>query len=522
MAFKRIIIMDIFEIIRRWHNRQKISHIAQSLGYDRKTVRNYIHQAQQHGITLHGPLPNKQHLIELIQPVIKNKQRPTTAQQILAPYLPEIVDLINDQHHPLKPKLAFEVICERHDLTAKVSYSSFKRFIRRHQIIIAPHKATCRIEVPPGSEIQIDYGKVGLINDPLEHKRRTIYAFIATLAYSRHKYVEFVYKQDQQSFVASHVNMFEYFEGVTQRLVIDNLKNGVIKADLYDPRLNRTYQEMAEHYHYFIDPCRVRHPKDKGKVERDVQTIRDQFRKLLALYPQLDIQQANRHIKSWLTQQYGQRPHGTTQLKPYVTFIELEQPTLQQLPSEPFVIAQWKQATVHPDHYVQFNHKLYSVPHRYVGKKVWLKGTHQFVEIYDDYQLVKRWIITANYRHTDWHDFPANVRAALDDGLPLQLQAKAARIGPQFKQLVRHILKPHAFINLRKAQGLLTLAANCNPKLIEQAATVALQQQLAVTPNNFKRLLEQIDQQHQTHTPLPLSQQSLEFIRDANYFVHEP
>ena len=93
----------------------------------------------------------------------------------------------------------------------------------------------------------------------------TVYAFIATLSHSRHKFVDFVYKQDQQSFVASHVKMFNYFDGVPKRLVIDNLKNGVLKADLYDPRLNPTYRELAEHYRCFIDPARVSRPKDKGK-----------------------------------------------------------------------------------------------------------------------------------------------------------------------------------------------------------------------------------------------------------------
>jgi hypothetical protein len=315
--------------------------------------------------------------------------------------------------------------------------------------------------------------------------------------------------------------MLHNFDGVPQRIVLDNLKSGVIKPDLYDPRLNRCYREMAEHYHCFIDPCRVRHPKDKGKVERDVQTVRNQFRKMLALHPHLDIQQANVYIKKWCLQEYGQKKHGTTQLKPYPTFIEKEQPVLKPLPQHPFVIAQWKEATVHPDHYVQFDKKFYSVPHAYVGNEVWIRGTDKLVQIYYQDKLIKQHVIQDRYRHTDFNDFPENVRAALDDGLPLRLQSLAANVGPQFKKLLRHVLKPHAFINLRKAQGLVSLADKYDHSLIEQAAIIALEQNITITPKNFKRLLQTLSQQHQAPQQLPMSQQTMEFIRNIDYFIHQ-
>jgi transposase len=466
------------------------------------------------------PLPSKQHLTELLQDIVATNNRPGVAQQILTPYLDEITKLINDRNNPLKPKIAFEVMCERHDLA--VSYSSFKRFVRANQITISPHTSTCRIEVAPGSEVQVDYAKMGLLYDPLTRKNRTVFAFIATLSCSRYKYVEFVYKQDQQSFVASHVHMFESFNGVPLRILLDNLKSGVIKPDLYDPTLNRTYLEMAEHYGCFIDPCRVRHPKDKGKVERDVQTIRDQFKKMKALDPQLDIQRANRAIKQWMRDVYGMRKHGTTNLKPYDIFIEKEQPQLQSLPDEPFVIAQWKQATVHADHYIQFKKQFYSVPHAYVGKTVWLRATDKRIEIYFDNNLIKQHVITDRLRHTDFNDFPENIKAALDDGLPHQLQQSAMNVGPNFYQLIRNVLTPHAFINLRKAQGLMTLKKKWPYSLIEQAALIAIEQQIRITPDNFKRLLEKLsNENHEKNTiqPLTYSQQTMEFLRDITYFM---
>lgn len=513
--------MNIYEIIRRWHSGQSKGEIACTLGYDRKTVRKFIKIAKAKGLALDHPLPTEEEMMALLQGTLPKSQRPAKSKELLETYLPEIIKLINDAQNPLKPKSAFEVICEKHILTGKVSYTTFKRFAKINELVISPDKTTCRIEVAPGAEVQIDYGKMGLLYDPLSGKKRNVFAFIATLSYSRHKFVEFVWSQNQQSFVASHVRMFEFFEGVPLRVVLDNLKSGVIKPDLYDPKLNRTYQEMARHYHCFLDPCRVAHPKDKGKVERDVQTVREQFRKLLALYPDLDIQRANQLIRKWLVEQYGQRTHGTTQQQPYPVFVEIEKAQLKCLPVEAFQMAQWKEASVHPDHYIQFNKKMYSVPHAYVGKKVWVRATDKLVAIYHQERLIKQHAITTDYRHTDVNDFPENLKVALDHGLPRHIQDQAQTVGPHFYQLVRKTLEPHAFIKLRMAQALVNLRSKWKPDLIEQAAAYALEHHVSVTPENFKRLLNKIDQQKQSIQPIPVSQQTLEFIRDADYFFND-
>jgi hypothetical protein len=520
MGYKEITVMNLHEIIRRWHDQQKIAHIANALGYDRKTVRHYIKLAQQLGLSPQQPLPDKEQLIHLLNQSIVPPKRPQQAQELLERFLPEITDLVNAKFNPVKPKIAFEVICEKYDLSGQVSYSSFKNFVRNNQIAISPDKATCRLEVEPGSEAQLDYAKVGLLLDPAVDKKKTVHAFITTLSFSRHKFVEFTFKQNQQSFVASHINMFEFFGGVPHRLSLDNLKNGVIKPGLYDPQLNRTYQEMAEHYGCFIDPCRVSHPKDKGKVERDVQTVRQQFRKLLALYPDLTLVQANQLIQQWAIHDYGQKGHGTTHVKPYPTFSDLEQPQLKPLPAQPFDMSQWKQAKVHPDHYIQFNNKAYSAPHRLVGKTVWVRGTHKIVQIYDQGQLIKQHAVPNGFRQTDINDFPPNVQAVLDKGLPRRLQQQASDIGPQFGPLIRTLLQQHAFLNMRRAQGLVALAEKYPLPLVEQAAELALKQQLSTHPKLFKRLIEIIQNHNQQQRPIQLSQQSLEFVRDMDYFIH--
>ena len=516
MAYKRITIMDVSEIIRRRCDGQKIAHIAQVLGYDRKTVRKYIAKVEAHRAD------KKEHSSQLPHDILPELPgRPAKKLELFKLYINEIKELITNTSNPLKPKTAFEVICARHNIVGKVSYSSFKRFVRIYRIKLFPDSSTCRIEVTPASQLQVDYCKAGLLHDPLKGKRRTVYAFIGTLAFSRHKYVEFVFRQNQQSFVNSHVKMFHTFGGVPKIIAVDNLKAGVITPDLYNPRLNRAYREMAEHYNCFIDPCRVASPKDKGKVERDVQTIREQFKKLAAINPHITIDEANAAIKKWIITEYGTKKHGTTNQKPYLLFTETEQPLLSPLPIEPYEAALWKEATVHPDHYIQVNKKAYSIPHPYVGKKVWVKVTHNLVQVYYNDQLIKQHPIAQGFRQTDFNDFPDNVRHALDTGMPAYLCDKAACIGVNFEKLVRSTLSPHAFLNLRRAQGIISLANNYPTEIIEQAAEVALTNFRYITPKLFKALIKNLQQRNiENNSQLSLSDETSSFVRDMEYFLH--
>lgn len=519
MAYKEITIMDISEIIRRRRDGQNITQISKALGFDRKTVRKYISKVE----SKNPDIGDKEHAPALPKEIAAELQvRPAKKQALLEPYLDEIRCLVNDKVNSLKPKTAFEVICVRHSLSGKVSYTSFKRFVREHRIAILPDRTTCRIEAAPASQLQVDYCKAGLLYDQTTRKRRTVYAFIGTLSFSRHKYVEFVFRQNQQSFVNSHINMFNWFGGVTKTIAVDNLKAGIIKPDLYDPRFNRAYAELAEHYGCFIDPCRVAHPKDKGKVERDVQTVREQFRKLLAINSNISLVEANTAIKDWLINQYGMRKHGTTNQEPYLLFTEIEQPLLRTLPEEPYEAALWKEATVHPDHYIQVNKKAYSIPHRYVGKKVMVKVTHNLVQVYYNEQIIKQHLVARGYRQTDPNDFPDNVRHALDSGLPAYLCKKAAQTGPNLEKLVRRILNPHAYINLRKAQGIAALAKKYPADVIEQAAEAALARFGSISPKLFKSMIEKLKQQHNEHNnQLSLSEETSSFVRDMEYFKHK-
>ncbi|MEO8167534.1 MAG: IS21 family transposase [bacterium] len=521
MAFKRIQLMEIWEILRRWHDGQTISTIATCLGYDRKTVRAYIRLACDLGLTRETVLERKDAIFPQIQAAIERLHSKAAKQALLGTYVDEILSLVNGTENPLKPKTAFEVICERHNLKGKVSYSSFKRMARARQISVASQRTTCRIELPPAEQLQVDYARMGLLYDPGEQRRRTVHAFIGTLSFSRHKFVEFVFSQNQQSFLKSHVAMFEYFSGSTKTVVIDNLKTGVLKPDIYDPTLNRAYAELAEHYHTFIDPGRIASPKDKGKVERDVQTVREFYRKTLALHPSITITEFNHMARHWLLRDYGQRSHGSTGEKPIVLFRDYEQKALIPLPPEPYTVALWKEAIVHPDHYIQINRRFYSVPDPFVGKTVQVKVTPSTIEVFYKEQLIKTHPIARTLRSTDWSDFPPNVQHVLDGGLPRLLCMKARHIGINFEMLITQILSLHAYMNLRRAQGLVTLASRYPREVVETAARHALTFRSTVGYKSFKHLMEAlIKDTSDSGDELQLSLETQSFVRSMDYFTH--
>ena len=183
----------------------------------------------------------------------------------------------------------------------------------------------------------------------------------------------------------------------------------------------------------------------------------------------------------WCRFDNGMRVHGTTFEKPAEAFAGREQSALLPLPDTPFEMATWKQVTVHVDQYIQFEKKAYSLPKRYVGQKLWARGTgdaqspKKIIQVFDeDFIQVKSYVRTRHHRHTDPADFPADVRMMLGEPVVLNLLKRAADIGPHMKAYVTRILQPHAKINFRKVQGILRLADKHTCQKLEDAAGFAL------------------------------------------------
>lgn len=514
MPYKEIKYMELKEIVLRSKDGQSISSIARSTKIDRKTIRKYL------GLLVNGAESNHEEILHAAKRTKKRAEK----QVFFSEYTEEITLLLNREKSPLKIKSVYEVLCRKYGLEGKSSLSSFKRFLKSMNISRKVKGITCRIERKPGEEVQVDYAYMGKMPDPVTGKVRKTYAFIGSLPYSRHKFVEFVFSQDQASFVESHIRMFSYFGGVPHYVTPDNLKSGVIKPGLYNPELNRLFREMAEHYGCFINPARVARPKDKPTVERDVQTIREEFLKMREINPGITLNEANKEILSWLVNVYGKRKHSTTQELPMESFTGTEAPLLRPLPADPFEVAEWKQAKVHPDCFLQVNKKHYSVPFVYAGFTLWVKVKMKTVEIYHHEKLIKTHLTPKTMRQTDYNDFPENISSTIDKDLPAYLQKHAFETGGEkLRAFIRELLSPHAFINLRRAQAILRATKDFDRTTVEQAAVIATGLLPGVHPKEFRKLLESFADKKKAESlkeeeNLIISDGTNPFIRPITYF----
>ena len=514
MARRDIPMNEVVETIYQWHKRMKIQHISQSLGLDRKTVRKYVGMARSVGIEQGGPAPDEQELVGKLRDFMSGEgpayEKP--ALDLIAPHKGDIEEWLKDKN--MTAKQVWRLLQETHGTT--VGYSTIKRYLRS-EFSFGRTKATVRLETAPGQEAQVDFGYAGLMCDPETERKRRAWAFIMTLSSSRHKFVRFVFHQDTATWLDCHERALAFFGGVPQRIILDNLKSGILKSDIYDPTVNRAYADMERHYGFVADPAKVATPEHKGKVERAVPTVRGQ---LLAGRIFKDINEANERALRWCKDEIGMEVHGTTKKKPYPTFLAEEKAHLAALPLVPFERPLWKECTVHPDHHIVFDKSYYSLPTRFIGKKIWAKGTKKMVELFLNHERVKvhprshtpgRWV-------TDQTDYPPEKLAFLM-ATPTWCRKKAAEFGPYTEALITAILKEGAMKNLRKAQAILRLAEKYSGE-IEKVAERALSYG-NIRYRAIKTMLENgIATEQTTHQAL-LSDLGQRFLRPPAYFGRE-
>ncbi|SEL08065.1 Transposase [Roseateles sp. YR242] len=248
------------------------------------------------------------------------------------------------------------------------SYSSVARLLvdlRGRQ----PANVTVRLSFEPGDAAQVDFGAGPVLVHPDGRPRRT-WAFVMTLAHSRHQYVEFVWDQTVATWLGCHRRAFEWFHGVPSRLIIDNAKCAIIRACAKDPLVQRAYAECAEGYGFKIDACPPHDPQKKGIVEAGVKYVKGNF---LPTRTFRDLADLNAQVRLWVMQEASQRVHGTTRVKPLALF-ELERAWLQPLPAIAPDLGSWHRVTVHRDCHLQFERVLYSAPFTLAGKPLWLRA----------------------------------------------------------------------------------------------------------------------------------------------------
>jgi transposase len=460
---EKLKVQQVQEIIHRLRMKQSERSIVRDLGCARETVRRYSSLARERGyLSEDVELPSLTELAEASAPGYVPRR---TNISSVEPYRSVVEALVKEE---AEAKAIHRCLRVNHGYTG--SYSSVIRFL----VHVRPHvpDAVIRIETAAGKQAQVDFGTVGMMWDPVLKCRRTAYCFVMTLSWSRHMYVRFVFDQRIPTWLECHHLAFEAFGGVPEEIVIDNLKAAVLEAKLNDTVLSTPYNRFAREYGFLVHPCRPRTPEHKGKVESGVHYVKRNF---IASETILDINDANRKVALWVSEEAGLRVHGTTFERPMARFLETERALLKPLPATPYDLEEVVRATLHRDCYVQVHKAYYSAPYELVGQVFDVYIYHQTVQIFSDTTL-----ITTHPRATH-----KGQRLTRDEHLPPEksiymvqtrswCKEKASQIGMKCRAVVDQLLDNGPLDKLRSVQGILRLTDRFPSCRVEKACARAL------------------------------------------------
>jgi len=381
-------------------------------------------------------------------------------------------------------------------------YQTVKRFVRKLRGTHSP-QAVGIILTAPGEEAQVDYGTGPMVRDDKTGKYRRTRLFVLTLGYSRKSVRLLVFRSSSQTWAELHEKAFRRLGGTARVMVLDNLREGVLKPDIYDPTLNPLYRDVLSHYGVTAMPCRVRDPDRKGKVEAGVGHAQKTPLKGQRFE---SLEQAQAYLDHWEQRWADTRIHGTTKRQVSVMFAE-EKPFLQPLPIEPFRYYQYGERVVHLDNCVEVERAYYGLPPGWIGREVKVQWDSLHVRILNpqNYQLLREHL----------RQFPGNYSINEEDRskkTPLstvQLLARAAKAGTYIGQLCQAIYRNEAELGIRRILGVVALAKKHGVAAVDDACAAALD--LGVESYRFvRRYLERRPQLSLRHVD-PLIRELTEY-----------
>jgi transposase len=459
---ERLKVQLVEEIIHRLRSGQSERSIVADLGVARGTIRRYRQWAKEQGfLDTARPMPSPEDYTSGPFAIRERSSNVSSVEPFRA-----IVKAQLDAG--AEAKAIHQRLRNYHGY--KGDYSSVRRFVRRLRPRVP--LVVVRIETAPGQQAQVDFGGVGKMYDPVQKKLRPAYCFVMTLSWSRHQFVRFVFDQKAPTWLECHRLGFEFFGGVVQEVVIDNLKSAVISTAMGDPVLGQPYTRFARHYGFLVHPCRPRTPEHKGKVENGIHYVQRNF---IASVNIEDIDDANRKVVGWIHEIAGLRVHGTTQVAPLSRFVQTERTALLPLPHVPYDLECVLYAKAHRDCHVQAQGSYYSFPCEHVGKTLDVYLYPQIVQLFDGVTL-----LTSHERSrqkgeriTREEHYPPDKSVYLIRNREWCVR-KASQIGPRCAEVVEALLDDRPLDRLRSVQGIMRLVDRYSPMQVEAACARAL------------------------------------------------
>ena len=446
------------ELVRLYRMQTGVRERARMLGMSTRTERRYRLAIEARGL-LEGDradLPSESDLRAAVESVIPTPV-PRPVKTSVDRWLPVIGKAVAKG---VGPQAIWDKL-HREEPEFTASVSAVKRAARRlrREQGVRPVDVVIAVETAPGEIAQVDFGFAGRFFDPVTGLVRKVWLFVMVLCYSRHMFAKLVFDQKATTWVALHVEAFQWFGGVPGTVVPDNLQAAVTRAafgasDRHNLALNRTYRELARYFGFKIDPAPVRSPKKKGKVESTIKYARRSYL-LPGDFETVDV--ANAGLPDWLLKTAGMRIHGTTGRRPLDLFA-VERTALRPLPTIPYDPVVWKSASVHADAHVEFDRRLYSVPWPHIGSQVWVKATAASVLIYaSDQRIATHARRGADRRSTVPSHLPVERADLAQRSIDFWI-ARADRLDPVVGQYARNVVASDDVLSkLRDVQAIVTL-----------------------------------------------------------------
>jgi transposase len=310
------------------------------------------------------------------------------------------------------------------------------------------------------------------IIDAMTGEVHDAHLFVAALGASSYTYAEARWSETLPDWIGAHVNAFDFLGGVPRAAVPDNLKAGITKPSRYEPGVNRTYQDLADHYGFVVLPARIRRPRDKAKVEAAVGIVSRFVLGKLRNRRFFSLAELNDAVRDCVTKINTKVMKQLKQSRNDL-FASLDQPALKGLPSERYQYAEWKRCTVAPDYHVEVDGHYYSVPFGLLRETVDARFTDGTIEVFHKGTRVASHVRSRlAHKHTTIPEHMPSSHRRYAEWTPARLVREAEKIGPATIALFEAIMKakPHPEQGFRSCLGILSLVKSYGPERIEAAA----------------------------------------------------
>jgi len=486
----RLDMLKAREILRLKHEvGLSLREIAQACNCGKTTVSEVLKRAEEAGLTWPFELNDKQ-LMSLLYPSKKTKKSP-----------PE-PDMEYVFYEMKKKNVTLMLLWEEY----KEKYPDgimYTQFCERYRKFKKGNKISLHKEHKGGKEMEVDWaGDTLTYTDIHTGESKQAYLFVAVLPASSYPFVYAYGNTKNPSWIDGHVRAYEYFGGVPEFTIPDNTKTAVIKAHRADPLLNKSYQEMARHYHTTIIPARPGKPKDKAAGENMVGIVSRRIVAALRNRQFFSLYEINQAISEELEKLIN-RPFQKMKDTRKTAFEKTDKPSLQPLPTKRHEYSDWKETRIVSNYHIEYDRYFYSVHYSHANRLCSVRATSRTIEVYVDCErvAVHRRNYNPNERYTTLEEHMPDEHKVVYGWNTERFLLWADNIGPETRELIQRILEnsKHPVQSYRTCMEIMNLSKNYPPEMMETASREALEKDVC-SYKYFNIILKQIVANHAIET----------------------